>query len=215
MTQQSTKCGIPIVAHRGCINKAPENTLEGFRKAFDYGADAIELDIRETKDGNYVIIHDETVDRTTNGSGAVNEMKVPDIKKLNIQDGFEIPTLTEALSFFSEFEIDPWFEIKEAGIASEVVEAINQRDLAGNPVIFASHRFIDEVLGAAKEGGIRAGISVGPAIAGRYPFDALDPFSVVRDNGFGAILVTPENISETLVLQSLNSSVELGLVIDL
>lgn len=215
MIQAVKKRGIPIVAHRGCVNLEPENTLEAFQRAVEIGADAIELDIRQTGDGEFVIIHDETVDRTTSGSGNVNEMSLQETKRLEIDGGYEIPTLSQALTFFSDVPVDPWFEIKESGIADEVVDAITRVDLAGHPVLFASHGFIDEVLEAAQRAGFRAGISVGPTIAGRYAYDTLDPVTLADEQGFGAILVTPENLNESLVYECLERSIELSLVIDI
>jgi len=58
-----------IVAHRGASAYEPENTIRSFERAFQFGADFVELDIRLSKDGILVVIHDEAVDRTTNGSG--------------------------------------------------------------------------------------------------------------------------------------------------
>lgn len=215
VAQAKDSDGIPVVAHRGCVEIAPENTLEAFQKAVDRGADAIELDVRATSDGEYVVIHDETVDRTTAGSGVVNQMTVGEIKELEIENGYRIPTLTEALAFFSEHSVDPWIEIKESGIAYGVQESIRGFDLAGTPVMFASHGFIDEVLDAANQADIMAGISVGPTIAGRYPYPDLEPIALVDTQGFTSILVTPENLSERLVCQCLERSIQLGLVIDL
>ncbi|MEP7082729.1 MAG: glycerophosphodiester phosphodiesterase family protein, partial [Chloroflexota bacterium] len=63
-----------IVAHRGSSTRAPENTLESFRLGFEAGADAIELDVHLTADGQLAVIHDETLDRTTDRTGAVAEL---------------------------------------------------------------------------------------------------------------------------------------------
>jgi glycerophosphoryl diester phosphodiesterase len=66
-----------MVAHRGGGKLAPENTLAAFRSAVeDWGADMLELDVRLTRDGHVVVLHDDTVDRTTEGSGAVADMSL-------------------------------------------------------------------------------------------------------------------------------------------
>ena len=65
MDQEKTK----VWAHRGASGYAPENTLDAFRKAVEMGADGIELDVQMTKDGELVVIHDETIDRVSNGKG--------------------------------------------------------------------------------------------------------------------------------------------------
>jgi glycerophosphoryl diester phosphodiesterase len=90
-----------VMAHRGNRVACPENTLTAFQRAFDEGADILETDLRLSADGAFVCIHDETVDRTTNGAGAVSEMTLSEIKKLSAaygHPGFEaerVPMLAE------------------------------------------------------------------------------------------------------------------------
>lgn len=74
---------ILVWAHRGASGYAPENTLAAFQEAVDMGADGVELDIQLTKDGEMVVIHDETVDRTTNGKGWVKDYTFEDLRKLD------------------------------------------------------------------------------------------------------------------------------------
>jgi len=78
---QSEK-NIYVAAHRGWSEKYPENTMTAFRKAIEIGVDQIETDIRITKDGELVCIHDETVDRTTNGSGRVCDFTLAELREL-------------------------------------------------------------------------------------------------------------------------------------
>ena len=90
-----------VMAHRGNRVACPENTIAAFQRALDEGADILETDLHLTADGVFVCIHDATVDRTTNGSGAVSAMTLNEIKALSAADGrldFEterVPTLTE------------------------------------------------------------------------------------------------------------------------
>jgi len=105
---QSEK-NIFVAAHRGWRSRYPENTLEAFRAALALGVDQIETDIRITKDGELVLIHDETVDRTTNGSGRVSEMTFAElraldagIKKDECFAGANVPTLTELMELVKE-----------------------------------------------------------------------------------------------------------------
>lgn len=90
-----------IYAHRGASGHAPENTLEAFRLAMEMGADGFELDVHMSKDGELVVIHDETVDRTTNGTGFVKDLTLAQLKALDASNGMEaylgaaIPTLEE------------------------------------------------------------------------------------------------------------------------
>jgi glycerophosphoryl diester phosphodiesterase len=90
-----------VMAHRGNRVACPENTLAAFQRALDEGADILETDLRLSAEGAFVCIHDETVDRTTNGSGTVSDMTLPEIKELSAaynHPGFEaerVPTLAE------------------------------------------------------------------------------------------------------------------------
>lgn len=104
--------GALVVGHRGAAAAAPENTLPSLRRAVEDGADTVEFDLRATVDRRLVLIHDETVDRTTDGTGAVAQMTLEEIRELDAGhafttdggrshpfrgEGVRIPTLDEAL----------------------------------------------------------------------------------------------------------------------
>ena len=95
---------VTVVAHRGDWRNSPENSIQAFKNCIEMGADMIEIDVRKTKDNQLVIIHDGTVDRTTNGKGKVADMTLEEIKKLRLRAGqgvvtrHEIPTLEEVLN---------------------------------------------------------------------------------------------------------------------
>src|SRR5262245_36006639 len=76
-----------IVAHRGAKNIAPENTIAAFDAAADIGANYVELDVRPTKDGEIILMHDRTVDRTTNGKGEVTDFTLAEIRRLDAGKG--------------------------------------------------------------------------------------------------------------------------------
>ena len=90
-----------VWAHRGASASAPENTLAAFEKAVEMGADGIELDVHRSRDGKLVVIHDETVDRTSDGRGRVMDLTCQELKKLDFSMGMDkyrearIPTLRE------------------------------------------------------------------------------------------------------------------------
>ncbi len=110
-----------VAAHRGWCEKYPENTMIAFQKAAELGVDQIEMDIRVTKDGQLVVIHDETVDRTTNGTGKVCDFTLEELRKLDagIKKGQEfagakIPTFVEFLEFVKNLpDMTVDFEFKE------------------------------------------------------------------------------------------------------
>ena len=100
---------IYVAAHRGFCEKYPENTIEAFRAAIELGVDQIETDIRITKDGELVLIHDDCVDRTTNGSGKVADMTFAELRALDAGmkkddrfQGAKIPLLTELLDLVKD-----------------------------------------------------------------------------------------------------------------
>jgi glycerophosphoryl diester phosphodiesterase len=96
-------------AHRGACAHAPENTIEAFQMAFEQGAKLIEFDVKLSADKNVVVIHDQTVDRTTNGKGKVNQLTLPEIKKLDAGSWFDgrfsgvkVPTLDEVFEILGK-----------------------------------------------------------------------------------------------------------------
>ncbi len=101
---------IPVAAHRGIAKFYPENTMASFRAAADLQVDMVETDVHITKDGHLVLMHDHTVDRTTNGSGLVRDLTLPELLALDagswkneIFRGTKIPTLVEFLDFFQAY----------------------------------------------------------------------------------------------------------------
>ncbi|MBF4492092.1 glycerophosphodiester phosphodiesterase [Flavobacterium sp. JLP] len=83
------------IAHRGAKGYEPENTLQSFQKALDLNADGIELDVHLSADGHIIVIHDETIDKMTNGKGFVNTLSLTELKSFLIDGKHEIPTLRE------------------------------------------------------------------------------------------------------------------------
>ena len=92
-----------ILAHRGYSGKYPENTMTAFKEALKAGADGIELDVQLTKDGQVVIIHDEKVDRTTDGQGWVKDFTLEEIKKLNANRTKPESIESESIPSFDEY----------------------------------------------------------------------------------------------------------------
>jgi glycerophosphoryl diester phosphodiesterase len=86
-----------IIGHRGAAAEEPENTLRGFSRALDAGAGAVELDVQLTQDGRLAVIHDETVDRTTNGRGRVQDFTLAELQRLDAGQGERIPALEEVV----------------------------------------------------------------------------------------------------------------------
>ena len=85
------------IGHRGAKGHIAENTLESIQKALDFGVDAIEIDVHKCETGELVVIHDFTLDRTTNGSGEIAKKSLAELKALKVENKFRIPLLTEVL----------------------------------------------------------------------------------------------------------------------
>ncbi len=91
-----------VAAHRGWRSRYPENTMSAFRAALELGVDQIETDVRVTKDGKLVLIHDAQVDRTTNGTGLVADFTFEELRKLDAGQGEQIPTLRELMELVKD-----------------------------------------------------------------------------------------------------------------
>jgi len=130
-----------IIGHRGAAGEAPENTLPAFQRAFADGAAFVELDVRGSADGEAVIIHDETLDRTTDGHGAVNDLSLAALKQLDAGYRFtkdagatypyrgqriEIPTLAELFSFLPEARAIVEIKQSSPSMVKRVIETVLQ-----------------------------------------------------------------------------------------
>jgi len=115
-----------IVGHRGACGHAPENTLASFAKAIEMGCQRVEFDVHLSRDGVPVVIHDATVDRTTNGKGSVRSLSLEDLKRLDAGQGDSIPTLMEVMDF-CRGKVDLQIELKGEGCPPAVAGLLDQR----------------------------------------------------------------------------------------
>ncbi len=111
------------IGHRGAAGYEPENTLASFKKALDLGVDVIELDVHACKTGELVVIHDDKVDRTTNGKGYVTEKTFEELRFLNAGKGQKIPKIEEVLDLLKNRVIVN-IELKGAKTAEPVFKII-------------------------------------------------------------------------------------------
>lgn len=111
------------IAHRGASGYEPENTIRAFRRALELWAGMIEFDVHLSSDGEAMVIHDETLERTTNGQGRVSEKTREELQKLDAGQGEEIPTLKETLNFIDKkAKVD--IELKGEGTGKKVAQII-------------------------------------------------------------------------------------------
>lgn len=113
------------IGHRGAMGYEPENTLSSFQKAIELGADMVELDVHLCKSGELVVIHDDTVDRTTNGRGLVVDMTLAELKLLDAGKRQTIPVLEKVLDLVDK-RVGINIELKGIGTAIPVAELINK-----------------------------------------------------------------------------------------
>ena len=148
-----------VMAHQGGADLAPSNTMAAFRNAAQMGVDVLELDVHTTQDGVVVVIHDATVDRTTNGTGRVHDLTLSDLQTLDAGyqfstdngqtypfrgQGITVPTLQEVLSAFPAFRIN--IEIKQADppMEQEVADLIQKAGAQDRVLVVASNSDVIE-----------------------------------------------------------------------
>ncbi len=139
-----------VFAHRGGAGLWPENTLFAFRNAWEMGVDVLEMDIHGTRDGHIVVIHDATVDRTTNGTGAVRDMTLAEIQALDAGyrftpdggktypyrgQGIYIPTLEEVFDAFPNARFNIEIKSNDPPIVDTLAELIERKGVADRVIV--------------------------------------------------------------------------------
>ncbi len=178
------------IGHRGAMGYAPENTLLSFKKAIELNVDMIEMDVFRCKTGELIIIHDFTLDRTTNGSGYVWDLTYEEIRSFETEKGQKIPRLEEVLDVLNNIKIN--LELKGENTAEHVFEIITRYVKHGKwkyEDFFISsfnHYLLQEFLLFKKD---TPGISICPLIQG-IPIglaefaEKLDAYSINISNEF-------------------------------
>ncbi len=180
-----------IWAHRGASGDAPENTLEAFLLAVEQGADGVELDVQLTKDGEIVVIHDETIDRTSNGKGYVKDYTLEELKQFNFNrtnpsyDQAAIPTLREVFETLKDTDLTVNIELKNSVIfykdlEEKVIELVKSTGMEKRVIYSSFNHYsmmhIKELDAQAKIGFLYAdGYIDMPLYGKKYHADALHP----------------------------------------
>jgi len=125
---------IKVIGHRGAAGLAPENTLLSYRRAIEIGVDYVETDVHLTRDRRLVVMHDRTVDRTTNGAGAVADLTFAEIRELDAGKGEKVPTLLEVLEVIKG-RTKIHIEMKGEGTPGPVVDAVRRLDMVADVVV--------------------------------------------------------------------------------
>ena len=136
-----------VTSHAACKGHAPENTIAGIRKAIALGADAIEIDLHCTRDGVPVLLHDRTVDRTTDGSGKIADLSLRQARRLDAGAGERIPTLREVFDTVRGRALMV-LEIKAPNIEEEVLAVVGKAGALG---WCAVHSFSPYIVGRMRQ----------------------------------------------------------------
>lgn len=139
-----------VIAHRGGRSLGPENTLYTYRRAVDLGVDVLEIDVRLTKDNNLAVIHDKTVDRTTNGTGTVDSYSMAELRKLDAgyrwspengspyplrAKGIRIPSLDEVFQVFPQMRINIEIKDPKPGTIKRLCRTIQENKMSAKVLI--------------------------------------------------------------------------------
>jgi glycerophosphoryl diester phosphodiesterase len=124
------------VAHRGASAYALENTLEAFEKAIELKADMIEFDVHLTKDKEVVIMHDKSLDKTTNGKGLIKNLTLKQIRKFHEKNNEKIPILQDALDVIKG-RCSCIIELKDSKAADKVAKTVKENNLEKNAMILS------------------------------------------------------------------------------
>jgi glycerophosphoryl diester phosphodiesterase len=190
-----------VVAHRGASATHAENTLGAFEAAIVAGADAVEFDVRLTADGRPVVMHDATVDRTTDGTGVVRALSAEQIAGLTIptpEGPTHVPTLREVLDLVSgrigiDIELknipgEPDFDGQDQPVAQAVLDALDQAAFVG-PVIVTSFNPWAVAWVLEREPRLQTGLLADPTV------EAAVALGFARDQGHRWVLPSAEQVS--------------------
>jgi len=136
--------GVIIVAHRGAMSDRPENTMVAFEHALELGADIVEIDLRTSRDGHLFVLHDRTLDRTTDGEGVATERTLAELQQLDAGSWFDpaysgltIPSVREVLNWANEVGAVLLLDLKERGreFAENVSHEVRAAGMEENVVV--------------------------------------------------------------------------------
>lgn len=136
-----------IIGHRGAYDVAPENTLKGFKKAIELGADYIEFDMHQTQDGALVIIHNIDILRRMGYNTTIEQMTLKELKKLDFGEGEKIPELWKLIDI-AKGKIKLLCEVKTLGISEKVINLLKKKNVLDSTIIQSFN--IEELLEARK-----------------------------------------------------------------
>ncbi|MBN2043288.1 MAG: hypothetical protein JW754_05805 [Candidatus Aenigmarchaeota archaeon] len=191
---------VEVCGHRGCAGIEPENTMRGFKKAIESGAEYVGADVRMTKDKELVLIHDSSVDRTTNGHGPVRSYEMKELLTLDAGRNERIPNLLELYYLMKQTGIKVELEIKEPDTVKSIISFVRKQKIS-DMVILSS--LWHDILKGIKEK--HPGLVTGAVLLCR----PVDPVSLAKDCGVDYLLMNCEYVDEDLVYECHSNDIRL------
>ena len=189
-----------VIAHRGARFDEPENTLRAIKRAFECDADTVEIDVRLSSDRELVVIHDDTLERTTNGFGKVRDKTLNQLRALDAGNGEMIQTLSEVLSLVKQLGIALVIELKERDTEAQVVREIGKAGLERNVIISS---FFHSSLLTIKE--LAPNLKTGVILSSLPVF----PVTVARDAEADVIFQRYPRLNKAYVEEALRNEIEI------
>ena len=208
---------IRIGGHRGAAGLFPENTLKGFVGALEMGVDYIECDIHLSRDGQVVVIHDDTVDRTTNGTGAVAGLDAEALRRLDAGEGEPIPLFADVLDLLRGRDAGLFCEIKAESAMAPAVKLVREAGLVDTvtficfeiPWLWALHEEhpgirLGPLFRFPLEERVEEALKMKPCNAGLY-YRRLNLIlaGMIHDAGAELSVWTPDNAEDFALMQAL------------
>lgn len=179
-----------ITGHRGAKDEWPENTILGMTKAIEAGVIALEIDVHKTLDNKLVVIHDPTMDRTTDLTGKVSELTCDEVRKADAGKGEKVPTLEEVLELSLSKDIQLFIEAKAFNIEKELIEILEKKQAFDKTYIISfDHRLIQDLTSIDER--VRGGCLMVAA--------PVDPLSILDSAGAGLLAISTDTVDEKIV----------------
>ena len=194
---------IRVIAHRGFSGRAPENTLVAIRRAIETGADMVEIDVTMTADGHVILLHDETLDRTTDGLGVPTEMTLDEIQRLDAGSWFSpefagerIPTLTKALEMVKDrilINVEIKSEAVVHGVVPQVAALINEHGMIDQVVVSSFSPEALRLMKVTDPAVVTASLFNKELHAGR------DPLEILQEVGARGYNISAKRVTEAVI----------------
>lgn len=179
-----------LVGHRGAKDEWPENTLLGMRKAINNGVFGLEIDIHLSKDNKIMVIHDKSVDRTTNASGDISRFNANELREFDAGMGERIPYLSEVIDLVIEKNVHLFIEVKDIRVSNFLIRLLEEKSAFSYCTIISfNHRFIKTISDTEKRAKLGCIMFAAP----------VNPVAVVKDAGASLLVMYTDTIDKDII----------------